>query len=170
MSAERGRRPRNKSGSRAVNRWIVQITRKHSQKIRTLPILIRYSVTNLTHSTPAQHAHHSPQNIPVIQTENRTQRGNKRETRKRNLAAVNGVVIPSKVPLGQLPDQGQKVRCVARYFRGGQSEGGSARAAAYGESSNYGHQQTAPLEQHSAYEQNCYLSSCISATVGCERY
>ena len=31
------------------------------------------------------------------------------ETKSRHLAAVNGVVIPSKVPLGQLPDQGREV-------------------------------------------------------------
>ena len=71
-------------------------------------MLIRYSVTNLTHSTPAPHTHHSPHQIPVIQNDSLTQRENKSETRNRNLAAVNGVVIPSKVPSGQLPDQGQK--------------------------------------------------------------
>ncbi|KAM0804785.1 hypothetical protein BDR22DRAFT_885452 [Usnea florida] len=68
------------------------------------------AATDPTHSTPAQHAHHSPHQIPVIQTKNRTQREIERETRNRNLAAVNGVVIPSKVPLGQLPDQGRKVQ------------------------------------------------------------
>ena len=70
-------------------------------------MFIRYSINNLIHSTPAAHARNKPHKIPVIHTRNMKQR----ETR--NLAAVNGVVIPSKVPSGQLPNQGGKVPVIS---------------------------------------------------------
>ena len=104
------RRPSNKrrspkaltsTSSRAVSKAKLQIKRKRSQRSQTLSMLIRYSINDLTHSKLAPPAQHTP---PL-----RKRTTERVKTRFKRFTAVNGVVMPSKVPLGQLPDQGIQV-------------------------------------------------------------